>query len=171
MIPVGSRTATIVDDAVSPSAVGELRARLTGYARYALVDRGSYDAIEPVADSTVRAALAPLIAIASRTTDRQLALTELRAIRLRAGDYLLAHHDRIHDDYPIELVLDLSPAASAAELHYRRRGQVMFRMPSIPGSLAIVERGPTVTSNHTYVSKRTPEVEVVRLVALLGDLR
>ena len=34
-------------------------------------------------------------------------------------------------------------------------------------SMSIVERGPTVTCNHTYVSKLHADAEVVRLVALL----
>jgi hypothetical protein len=170
VIPVGARTATLIEHAISPTAVAELRARLTDYRRYALVDRGSYDVIATIDDPVIRAAVAPLVALAARATERALALHELRAIRLHAGDYLLAHHDRIHEGYPIELVLDLSPAPSAAEVHFRRRGQVMFRMPSVPGSLAIVERGPTVTANHTYVSRRQPGVEIVRLVALATDL-
>ena len=173
MIPIGARTATIVPDAVSPGALAELRARLAtiGYRRYDLLDRGSYDVIDPIDDPTIRAALAPLVALAARATERALELVAVRALRLVAGDYLLAHHDRVHAGYPLELVLDLSPVASAAELHYRRRGQVMFRMPSVPGSLAMVERGPTVTSNHTYVSRRTATAEVIRLVALTSDDR
>jgi len=39
----------------------------------------------------------------------------------------------------------------------------------VPNSLAVVERGPTVTRNHTYVSKLQVGV-VVRLVLLLRDV-
>ena len=60
-------------------------------------------------------------------------------------------------------------AVPGAEVHYRRRGQVFFRAPCAPGSLAIVERGPTVSCNHTYVSKRHADASVVRLVLLLRD--
>jgi len=53
-------------------------------------------------------------------------------------------------------------------VHYRRRGQVFFRVPCTPGAVSIVERGPTVTCNHTYVSKLSPPgAEVLRLVVLL----
>ena len=45
-----------------------------------------------------------------------------------------------------------------------------FQVPSAPRSLAVVERGPTVTSHHTYVSKLAPAASVVRLIALLRDL-
>ena len=39
----------------------------------------------------------------------------------------------------------------------------------IPGSLAIVEGGPTVSCNHTYVGKRHAAASVVQLALLLGD--
>jgi hypothetical protein len=90
-------------------------------------------------------------------------------VRLVPGDYILAHHDHIHDDNPVEVTLDLSPATVAAEVHYRRRGQVFFRVPCLPGSLAIVERGVTVTCNHTYVSKLHRDAVVMRLIVLLRD--
>lgn len=70
----------------------------------------------------------------------------------------------------MELVLDLSPSSTpGAEVHWRHRGQLFFVMPSAPGSLAIVERGPTVMSNHTYVSRRHAGASVVRLTMLLRD--
>jgi hypothetical protein len=165
----GGRTAVVVDEVVGPSPAAQARARLerAGYRRYALLDRGSY---EVRADPQEPALFGALIEIAARTTGRSLALAEARALRLGPGDYLLAHHDRIHDDHPVELVLDLSPSrVPGAEVHYRRRGQVYFRAPCAPGSLAIVERGPTVSCNHTYVSKRYPAASVVRLVMLLRD--
>ena len=165
----GGRTAVVVDDVVGPSRAGEIRTRLdrAGYARYALLDRGSYGVL---ADPQEPELFGALIEIAARTTGRALALAEVRALRLGPGDYLLAHHDRIHDDHPVELALDLSPASvPGAELHYRRRGQVYFRVPCRPGSLAIVDRGPTVSCNHTYVSKRNAAASVVRLMMLLRD--
>jgi len=165
----GGRTAMVVDDVVGPSRAAEVRGRLarTGYTRYALLDRGSY---ELLADPQEPALLAALTEIAARMTGRALAVAEARALRLGPGDYLLAHHDRLHEDHPVELTLDLSPASvPGAELHYRRRGQVYFRVPCVPGSLAIVERGPTVSCNHTYVSKRNPVARIVRLMLLLRD--
>ena len=65
---------------------------------------------------------------------------------------------------------DLSEAAvPGADVEYRRRGQVFFVAPSSPGSLAIVERGPTVTCNHTYVSRLHAGASIVRLVVLLRE--
>jgi len=165
----GGRTASVIDDVVGPSRAAEIRARLdhAGYTRYKLLDRGSYDVVAGPHEPELFGAL---IEIAARTTGRSLALAEARALRLGPGDYVLAHHDRIHDDHPVELAVDLSPASvPGAELHYRRRGQVYFRVPCVPGSLAIVDRGPTVSCNHTYVSKRNPAASIVRLMMLLRD--
>jgi hypothetical protein len=151
--------AVIVPDAVDVAAVD------LEFARYALLDRGSYEVVHAPPLPQLHAELAR---IASTVTGRSLAVTASRALRLRAGDYLLAHHDVIHDDNPVEVTVDLSPARVAgAEVHYRRRGQVFFRFPSQPGAVSVVERGPTVTCNHTYVSKRHVDAVVVRVVALL----
>lgn len=161
----GARTATILDDVVGPTEAAQVRARLV-YTRYTLLDRGSYE-VAPVDEPAL---VTRLIALAARATGRTLALAGARALRLSAGDYLLAHHDALRDGHPVELTLDLSPAAvPGAEVHYRRRGQAYFRVPCAPGSLAIVERGPTVACNHTYVSKRYPDASVVRLMLLLTD--
>ncbi|MCX5746389.1 MAG: hypothetical protein NT062_28260 [Proteobacteria bacterium] len=164
---VGARIATVLPDVIEPADAAALRARFatSPTSRYALVDRGAYDAV-PVHDL---APFADLVPFARDATERDLVIAEARVLRLRPGDYLLAHHDRVYEGFPIELVVDLSVAPIAgAEIHYRRRGQVFFRVPNAPGSVAIVERGPTVTCNHTYVSKRhPPDVEVVRLILLL----
>jgi hypothetical protein len=165
----GGRTAVVVPDVIDRRLAAEVRERLerAGYTRFALLDRGSYDVL---AGPQEPALFAALLTIAAQTTGRSLVVAEARALRLGPGDYLLAHHDRIHDDHPVELALDLSPASVAgAEVHYRRRGQVFFRVPCIPGALAIVERGPTVTCNHTYVSKRSASASIVRLMMLLRD--
>lgn len=125
---------------------------IDGWRRYTLLDRGSYE----YADIPVERC--HMFAHHGR-------ITSARAYRLVPGDYILAHHDVLHDDLPLELVLDLSPRPMPAEVHYRRRGAVFFRVPCVPRSLAIVERGPAVTRNHTYVSKRVAG-EVIRLVML-----
>lgn len=167
----GSRIAIVVPAAAGTVLAAELRARFeqTGYARYALVDRGSYDVLVNPVEPALFAGLA---AIASKVTGRSLAFAEARAVRLHPGDYLLAHHDRIHDDSPVELILDVSCASVAnAEVHYRRREQVFFRFASQPGALCVVERGPTVSCNHTYVSKLHEGAEIVRLVVLVRDAR
>ncbi len=154
----------LVADAVSVALAAAVRARLA-YRRFALLDRGSYEFAERVVEPELFATLA---AIASQATGRTLAASDARALRLRAGDYVLAHHDRFYDDRPIEAVLDLSPAAvPQAELHYRRRGQVFFRFPSAPRALALVDRTPVVTCNHVYVSRSVPTADVIRLVVTL----
>lgn len=161
--------ALLVPDALNAIDAAAARERLAPQlARYTLVDRGSYDFVRDP-DEPVLYELATRAA--ERVTGRSLAVAESRALRLVAGDYLLAHHDRIHDDNPVEVTVDLSPAhVPDAEVHYRRSGQVFFRVPSTPGTLAVVERGVTVTCNHTYVSKLHANAIVVRLVVLLRDL-
>lgn len=130
------------------------------YARFGELERGSYD----IADAEVPPSL---VQIAERVTNRSLAVAAAHVLRLAPGDYLLAHHDPPFDGNPVEITLDLSEApVPGAEVHYRRRGQVFFRFPSQPGALAVVECGPTVTRNHTYVSRRQ-SASVVRLVARL----
>jgi hypothetical protein len=156
----GSRTATTVDDAIDDATAAQLRAKLTGWSRYTLLDRGSYEFLDAVDVPP------SIVERASQIAGRALAVADARALRLVPGDYILAHHDRLHDDLPIELVLDLSIAPVPAEIHYRRRGHVFFRAPCAPRSLTIVERGPTVTRNHTYVSKLHGGAEVLRLVVL-----
>ena len=132
------------------------------FERFGEMDRGSYEFVRDVAVPP------SLVALAARATGRSLAVESSRVLRLRAGDYVLAHHDLPSEGNPVEITLDLSPAiVPGAEVHYRRRGQVFFRFPSQPGALAIVERGATVTCNHTYVSKLQPNAVVVRLIALL----
>lgn len=159
-----ARMATVVPDVVGAAAAAEVRGRLAGagWVRFGLVDRGSYDRVEPVAELAL---CERLVAMAAALTEQSLRLREVWALRLGAGDYLLAHHDRVPEDRVVEVTLDLSAAAVAgAEVHYRRRGQVYVRVPCVPGSLAVVERDAEVTCHHTYVSKRHTGAEVVRLV-------
>lgn len=159
----GARTAEVVPDAITAALAGELRGRVV-YERYGLLDRGSYEH----ASLDEPALFAKLAAIAGKKLGRELAVSEARMLRLGPGDYVLAHHDRVYEGNPVELVLDLSATVTpGAEVHYRRRGAVFFRVPSQPRALALVERGPTVTCNHTYVSKLHAGASVVRLVALL----
>ena len=181
--------AEVVTSAIGPDVAERLRAGITDYERYALLDRGSYE-VAPVRDPEL---LHRVCGLGARRLGRELVAIEGRALRLRAGDYLLARHDRatgvagdrratgvagdrhatrvagdrrVHDGRPVELVLDLSPHAGSSEIQYRRLGQVFFTVPNVPRSLAIVERTPVITCNHTYVSKRALGVEVVRLVVL-----
>jgi hypothetical protein len=159
--------ALLVPDALDPQRAAAVRERCRNFTRYALFDRGSYDVLH---DPDVPEVIALMTAAAQRATGRSLALSSSRIVRLVAGDYLLAHHDPIHEDNPVEVTLDLSPAPVAdAEVHYRRSGQVFIRVPTTPGMLAIVERGVTVTCNHTYVSKLHRDAIVVRLIVLLRD--
>ena len=161
--------ALTVPSAIGEELAGEVRARLehAGYTRYALLDRASYEDVKTPGEAEL---LEILRALASEITGRALVVAEARALRLSPGDYVLVRHDRVHDNRPVELVLDLSAApVPGAAVHYRHRGQVFFAVPSQPGALALVERGPTVMCNHTYVSKLLAGAVVARLVVQLID--
>lgn len=161
--------AVVVPSALGAELAAEARARLdrAGYTRYALLDRGSYDEVTNPAEPEL---LGALTGVAAEITGRPLVMTEARVLRLLPGDYLLTRHDRVHEGRPVELVLDLSAASvPAAEVQYRHRGQVFFTFPCTPGALALVERGPTVMCNHTYVSKRHAGAAVVRLMMVLRE--
>jgi hypothetical protein len=167
---LGAGCAVRLGAAFEPAVCAALRARCAerGYTRYGLLDRGSYEVLEWPPDTGVCDGLAELAREHTQRPD--LAIARARVLRFVPGDYLLAHHDAIPDagSRPVEAVLDLSPVPRpGAELHYRRRGAVFFRVPVVPGSAAIVERGPTITCNHGYVSKAHAHAEVVRLVLLL----
>ena len=171
----GARAAAIEPDVIAPTLAAELRRSLAGgLSRYALLDRGSYEVTTLPVKGTgdlLSIAFDLAVRVGAAQTGRTLRVDEARLLRLVPGDYLLAHHDRLHDDAPVEVTLDLSPApVPGAEIHYRRRGQVFFRVPCAPGSVVVVERGPTVTCNHAYVSRLHPGAEVVRLVTLLRDV-
>lgn len=161
--------AVVVPGAVGAGLAADVRARLerAGYTRFALLDRASYDEASAVDEPALVEALT---GVAAEVTGRSLVPDPPCVLRFGPGDYSLVRHDRVHEDRPVELVLDLSPAiVPGAEVHYRHRGQVFFTFPSAPGALALVERGPTVMCNHTYVSKRHASASVVRLVMLLRD--
>jgi hypothetical protein len=160
------RAAVVVADAIGAADAAAARARLeqVGFTRYALLDRGSYDEA-PVDEPALPSLLEAMGTLAASATGRTLVPRGGRGLRLLPGDYLLAHHDRLHDDRQVEVVLDLSPApVPGAEVHYRRGGQLAFRFASTPGAAAVVERGPGVAAHHTYVSRRHAGATVVRLV-------
>jgi hypothetical protein len=161
---LATRSAVIVPDAIGRDVAAAVRARLAPQlVRYPLVDRGSYAAITDPREPELLAAVARIV---TPVTGRALTLVASRVLRLEPGDYLLAHHDPVRER-AIEVVLDLSPASvPGAEVHYRQHGQVFLRIPTVPGSLAIVPTNPTVSCNHTYVSKLHAGAGVMRLIAV-----
>ncbi len=152
-----SRLATIIPDAPRVTL-------LERFTRYALLDRGSYEYADDVAVPP------ELVALASEITERTLRVRSARVLRLVPGDYVLAHHDPLHEDHRVEVIVDLSAAVVAGpEVRYQRRGKAFFRFPSQPGAASIVERDPTTRCHHTYVSKLHEGAVVVRLVVQLVD--
>jgi hypothetical protein len=147
---LATRSAVIVPSGIT--------ARFERFTRYALVDRGSYEWVDVPVDPRIEAL------VATHTGTRRRCVAS-RVIRLVSGDFILARHDT--SPTGLEVVVDISPAPCAAEVHYRQHGQVFFRVPCEPGTAALVPRNPTVTCNHTYVSKLA-SVEVVRWICLFA---
>lgn len=162
--------AVVVPQAVSPALAADVRERLRGaWVRHTAIDRARMEVVPALDPSTFAEVLDGLASATSAVTGRELRVVSARALRLGPGDFALVRHDRVQDDRPIEVTLDLSEAeVPGAEVHYRHRGQLFFTFAGPPRALAVVERGPTVLCNHTYVSKRHA-VAVVRLVALLRE--
>ena len=156
----------VIEDVVGSALAAEVRRRLApSWKRWTLLDRGSYEYVDAPNEPAL---LEALVALARETTGRDLVARHARAVRMAPGDYVFVRHDRVYDDRPVEVVVDLSPApVQGAEVHYRHRGQVFFVFPSRPGAAAVVERGPTVMRNSTYVSKLLAGAEVVRVFALM----
>jgi hypothetical protein len=151
-----SRIATILPD--TPALMPAVALR-----RYALLDKGSYLYADDVPIP------AGALELAQQQTGRSLRVLSTRLVVLEPGDYLLAHHDPLHDDHQVELMYDLSPAPAPCEVRYQRRGSVFFVFPCTPGAACLVERDPTTQSYHTYVSKLHAGASVVRLRVQLAD--
>ncbi len=131
------------------------------YTRYAELDQASYEYAEVSPRDLVKAVTDRIFEV----TGERRTFVSGRVVRLLPGDYIVARHDVGSEQRVLECVVDLSPAAVPnAEVHYRQHGQVFFRMPCEPGTIAMMPRGPTVSCNHTYVSKLCTG-EVVRWIA------
>jgi hypothetical protein len=169
---LGERTASVVEELISASDAAAVRSELqrNEYQTYRLLDRGCFDYQDLDTNGSCGPICTKLAAYVSSNSNRQLRIVTARAIRLRAGHYTLANLDAYHDDLPLQLTVDCSEhAVTNAHLFYRRRGGVFFFLPSQPRSAAIVERGPSVNCHHSYISKRFPNAEIIRLVLLLRD--
>jgi hypothetical protein len=163
---IGDRIAELCTDVFDATIATRLRFAFetNGYQRYRLLDRGRYQFIE----TSFLQEMSPMIALASTVTKRSVTCVSTRVIRLKAGDFLLAHHDQFDQDLPIELTVDISQhAVPDADIVYRRRGQAFFSLPARPLCAAVVERGPAVNCHHSYISKRNLDAEIVRIVMKL----
>lgn len=162
--------AVFVPGVLSQGELADLRAEVARAPREreTRIDRASHEVL-----SFGPAELASALeARAREVTGRRLRLASLRALRFGPGDYALTRADVVAEGTPppVEVIVDLSGAeVPGAEVHYRHRGRVFFVVPTMPGAMAFVERGPTVLANHTYVSRLHPEADVVRVVASLRE--
>jgi len=159
--------------ALAPEAVLALRAELAhaARARETRIDRASHELVA-LASPELEAAIE---ARAVEVTGRRVRVASCRVLRFGPGDYALTRADHVAEvaegePPPVEVIVDLSASpVPGAEVHYRHRGRVFFVVPTAPGGISLVERGPTVLANHTYVSRLHEAAEVVRVVALLRE--
>jgi hypothetical protein len=160
--------AVVIPSAITVEIASLLRERLLeeGLYPYFLPHRGRY----AVNDSFTEPDLwEQLQALASAVSGQRLSVFDARWSLLRRGDYALTRDDTAPLDRHVELTLDLSAApvgeggSFGGEVCYAHRGQLFFAAPQAPGSLTLVERGPTIRRYERYLTHRAGDAEVIRL--------
>lgn len=158
--PIG---AVIVPGAVTAALAGGLREELrsAGFTPWFVADRGRYAVNDGV---EVPELFDSLRALAAHLAGEALEISGSRFLLLRRGDYALRKDDQVPEERSLELTLDLSERPTgAAEVIYTHRGEPFFVVPQAPGSVALVERAPTVRRYDRYLGHRVGEAEVIRL--------
>jgi hypothetical protein len=153
----------VVPDVVDPAEARAVRARVAPtLAAWDVPDRGRF----ALSEAAPRAALFErLRALATRVTGRRLRVGRHRWTRLRHGDYALVLADlRLRTPGThVEVLLDLSPAATgAAEVVYLDRDRHVV-VGQQPGTAVLVGRRPTTWRFDRYLSARVGAAEVWRL--------
>ena len=160
--------AVVIPNVISPAAAEPLRDAVLSapFTRFDLAPRGRYAFLDAAPNPALEGAL---LAIAEPIVERRLEVASSRWSRLVHGDYALLRDDRA-DKPSVELTLDISERASGgAEICYCHRGRLVFAAPQIPGSLTIVERGPSIRRYERYLSRHVGDAEIVRLRLVLHD--
>jgi len=160
--------AVVIPDVLSPAAARPIRDAILAadFTPFDLAPRGRYAFLDGARDAAFEGAL---VAVAETIVARRLRVARSRWTRLVHGDYALLRDDR-DEDPSVELTLDVSERASGgAEICYCHRGRLVFAAPQIPGTLTVVERGPSIRRYERYLSRRVGDAEVVRLRIVLHD--
>jgi hypothetical protein len=156
--------AVVIPAAITDEAAEQVRARLAeqGLRPFYLAHRGRYAHSDTFVDPSLEGRL---LALAEHVTEARLERTKARVSRLIQGDYALTRDDDAPEGRSLELTLDLSLAGAlgGGEVCYTHRGQLVFVVPQEPGSLSLVERGPTVRRYERYLGHRAGDREIVRL--------
>lgn len=156
--------AVLLPDAIPAPARAAIRSRLAGAGLqpFDLAHQGHYAFNDTWTEPALFEGLA---AIAEHIAGASLEITSARWIQMVRGDYALIRDDDAPPDRSLELTLDLSaaPALGGGEVCYRHRGQLVFAVSPAPGSLALIERGPTIERYTRYLTHRAMEAVVVRL--------
>jgi hypothetical protein len=156
--------AVLLPDAISAPARAAIRSHLAeaGLQPFDLAHQGRYAFNDTWAEPTL---FEGLTAIAEHIAGASLEITRACWIQMVRGDYALIRDDKTPPDRSLELTLDLSaaPALDGGEVCYRHRGQLFFAVKPAPGTLALIERGPTIERYTRYLTHRSSEAVVVRL--------
>lgn len=155
-----------VPQAVSPELARKLR-EMAAAARHERVDLAHRGRYERAAEEDA-ALLASLAAVASFIAGSAHAPVQATWLRMRRGDYALLRDD-VPPHAPLELILDVSERATGeGQVLYTHRGQTFFAVTQAPGTMAIVTRGPTVQRYVRYLTHRTGDAVLFRLVLALA---
>jgi hypothetical protein len=164
--------AVVVDQALDRQALVPIRGRIDAadFVPYRRLHHGSFERLRPVREPEL---IAAVVAIAEAVTGASLALMANECLRLRHGDYVLASEATADAGDPgptslasrwIEVTADLSSGSSGeAQVVYARRGEHFFAAPQLSGSVAIVERQPTIARYDRYLNHRVADRVVHRL--------
>ena len=154
--------AVIAREVISPDVAAALRTSMLAAprTRFDLAPRGRY-AIVDWRDPALEAAA---LTFCAAVVGRSLELVAARVTVFAHGDYALRRDD--DDDVLglVEATLDLSEHATgeADVVYARASGEIVFALPELPGSIAVVARAPSVKRYERYLTHRVASREVVR---------
>jgi hypothetical protein len=155
--------AVIAREVIAPDDAAALRASLLAAprTRFDLAPRGRY----AIVDARVAELEAAALTFSAAVVGRPLELVRARVLVFGRGDYALRRDDGDDVLGLVEATIDLSEHATGeADVVYARgSGEIVFALPELPGSIAVVARAPGVRRYERYLTHRVDSREVVRV--------
>lgn len=153
----------VLPGALSEPTTAAIREQVVeaGFQPFWVADRGRYEMNDTLEAPELFDSLRE---IAEHLAGAHFTVELARWLRLRRGSYALLRDDAAQTERHLELTLDLSAGSCGeAEVIYTHRGQIFFAAPQQPGTMTLVERGPTVRRYDRYLTHRVGDAEIVRL--------